>query len=429
VNIDNHFKGIGLHGVYDSVYDRVIITKIDYAPKSNNILYDPIEQSFYINNIVNGLTIRQDISLSDEEYFCNVSWTLSFNMNTKSWVSFHSYIPNFYIAENNFFYSGQNNCCEDFDFLVGTLVPNPSTTTTTSTTRATTTTTTTTVAPLQCNITATVQEINCSLAGVGVIVSLDCTLVGPTTTTTSTSTTSTSTTSTTSTSTTSTSTTTTTTSSTTTTTTTATPTTTTTTTTSEPTTTTTTTTVTPQYTFLVYDVDVNCNTNNPQPFWSFTNYANGFYYINGNLSTLYSLQSNAHTNYTNEITQVLAGTCGTTTTTTTTSSPTTTTTTTEAPTTTTTTTENPIPPTTTTSTTVTTSTTQIPADCHILTSAPFGGCTFVFKNENGVTITYNIPSQDEGLCFTACVTEVISDDCGFLSQGVGCFDPECNCPS
>jgi hypothetical protein len=180
---------------------------------------------------------------------------------------------------------------------------------------------------------------------------------------------------------------------------------------------------------LVYDVDVNCNTNNPQPFWSFTNYANGFYYINGNLSTLYSLQSNAHTNYTNEITQVLAGTCGTTTTTTTTATPTTTTTTTEAPTTTTTTTENPIPPTTTTSTTVTTSTTQIPADCHILTSAPFGGCTFVFKNENGVTITYNIPSQDEGLCFTACVTEVISDDCGFLSQGVGCFDPECNCPS
>ena len=456
VKIDNHFKGLGLHGVYDAVYDRVIITKLDYAPKSNNILYDPVEQSFYINNVVNGLTIRQDISLSDEQYFCNVSWTLSFNMNTKSWISFHSYIPNFYIAENNFFYSGQNNCCEDFDFLVGVLVPNPTTTTTTSTSTtstSTTSTTTTTVAPLQCNITATVQQINCSLAGVGVIVSLDCILVGPTTTTTSTSTTSTSTTSTSTTSTTSTSTTSTTTSTTsstttttttvpptttttttagpttTTTTTTSVPTTTTTTTTLEPTTTTTTTTATPQYTFLVYDVDVNCNTSNPQPFWSFTNYANGFYYINGNLSTLYSLQSSVHTNYTNEITQVLAGTCGTTTTTTTTATPTTTTTTTEAPTTTTTTTENPIPPTTTTSTTVTTSTTQIPADCHILTSAPFGGCTFVFKNENGVTITYNIPSQDEGLCFTACVTEVISDDCGFLSQGVGCFDPECNCPS
>jgi hypothetical protein len=273
VNIDNHFKGIGLHGVYDSVYDRVIITKLDYAPKSNNILYDPVEQSFYINNVVNGLTIRQDISLSDEEYFCNVSWTLSFNMNTKSWISFHSYLPNFYIAENNFFYSGQNNCCEDFDFLVGTLVPNPTTTTTTSTSTTSTTTSSTT-----------------------------------STSTSTTSTTSTSTTSTTS--------------STTTTTTTATPTTTTTTT-VEPTTTTTTTTLEP--------------------------------------------------------------------------------------------------------TTTTTTTTQIPSECYKLDSAPFGGCTFVYKDENGTTITYNIPPQDEGLCFTACVTEVISDDCGFLSQGVGCLDPQCDC--
>ena len=383
VNIDNHFKGIGLHGVYDSVYDRVIITKLDYAPKSKDILYDAVEQEFYINNVVNGLTIRQYIYVSDERYFCNVSWTLSFNMNTKSWISFHSYIPNWYVAENNFFYSGQNNCCEDFDFLVGTLVPNPSTTTTTSTSTSSTTTTSTTVAPLQCNITATVSQIDCSLAGIGQIVSLYCNLagdgyVGPpttsTTTSTSTSTTTSTSTSTSTTTSTSTSTTTSTTSSTTTTTTTAEPTTTTTTTTAEPTTTTTTstsstttttttpsptttttTTATLQYTFLVYDIDVNCNTSNPQPFWSFTNYANGFYYINGNLSTLYSLQSNTHTNYTNEITQVLAGTCGTTTTTTTTVAPpttTTTTTTTESPTTTTTTTTTTPSPTTTTTTTV-----------------------------------------------------------------------------
>jgi hypothetical protein len=256
VNIDNHFKGIGLHGVYDSVYDRVIITKLDYAPKSNNILYDPVEQDFYINNIVNELVIRQNVSLNDERYFCNVSWTLSFNMNTKSWISFHSYIPNFYVAENSFFYSGQNDCCEDFDFLVGVLIPNPTTTTTTSTSTSstsTTSTTTTTVAPLQCNITATVAQIDCSLAGVGVIVSLDCDLagdgyVGPPTTSTTTSTTSTSTTSTTSTSTSTTSSTTTTTTTatpTTTTTTTIEPTTTTTTTTLEPTTTTTTTTLEP----------------------------------------------------------------------------------------------------------------------------------------------------------------------------------------
>jgi len=77
--------------------------------------------------------------------------------------------------------------------------------------------------------------------------------------------------------------------------------------------------------------------------------------------------------------------------------------------------------------TVTTTPTPISSECYKLQSAPFGGCTFVFKNQNGVTITTNIPSQDEGLCFTECVSEVISDDCGFLAQGIGCFDPQCSC--
>jgi hypothetical protein len=54
--------------------------------------------------------------LLDPVYFCNKSWTLSFNLNTKSWISFHSYIPNYYIAENNFFYSGLNQGC-DLDFV------------------------------------------------------------------------------------------------------------------------------------------------------------------------------------------------------------------------------------------------------------------------------------------------------------------------
>lgn len=65
------------------------------------------------------VAIRKYISLTDTEYFCNRSFTLSYSMITKSWISFHSYLPNFYIAENNFFYSGMNNCCDDFDFIVG----------------------------------------------------------------------------------------------------------------------------------------------------------------------------------------------------------------------------------------------------------------------------------------------------------------------
>jgi hypothetical protein len=259
INIDNHFKGIGLHGVYDSVYDRVIISKLDYAPKSPDILYDEVEQAFYVNKTLNEFTFKEFITVADEEYFCNVSWTLSFNMNTKSWISFHSYIPNFYIAENNFFYSGINGCCEDFDFLVGTLVPTPSTTTTTTTNGVgPITTTTTTTEAIDCEFDTIVTELDCALEGIGEITDLDCELEGDgiiienSTTTTTTSSTSTSTTTTTTTTAEPTSTTTTTTTTaeptttTTTTTTTTEPTTTTTTTTTvEPTTTTTTTTAEP----------------------------------------------------------------------------------------------------------------------------------------------------------------------------------------
>ena len=161
VNVDNHFDGLGLHGVYDSKYDRVIITKLDYTPKRTDIKYDPITQEFYIDNVypqnststtssstsststtsipgttsttttVPPIVTREVVYLTDEAYFCNRSWTLSFNFNTKSWISFHSYIPNWYIAENNFFYSGLNDCCTTLDALVGE--PGPITTTTTTT--------------------------------------------------------------------------------------------------------------------------------------------------------------------------------------------------------------------------------------------------------------------------------------------------------
>lgn len=49
VNIDNHFKGLGLHGVYDSKFDRVILTKLDYIPKEGvDLKYDDVADEFYV---------------------------------------------------------------------------------------------------------------------------------------------------------------------------------------------------------------------------------------------------------------------------------------------------------------------------------------------------------------------------------------------
>jgi len=133
VNTDNHFNGIGLHGVFDSKYDRVIISKLDYIPLSNNIKYDAALQKFYINELFGNITVKTFVDLTDSIYFCNKSWTLSYNLNTQSWVSFHSYIPNWYIAENNFFYSGLNDSC-DLEAIAAEEVPTTTTTTSSTTT-------------------------------------------------------------------------------------------------------------------------------------------------------------------------------------------------------------------------------------------------------------------------------------------------------
>jgi len=117
VYIDNHFNGIGLHGVYDSKFDRAIITKLDYIPVDPSVQYDPVNKIFYveIGDASTGDTLeRQQVFLFDKQYFCSKSWTLSFDFSTKTWISFHSYIPNFYIGENNFYYSGINTCCTEF---------------------------------------------------------------------------------------------------------------------------------------------------------------------------------------------------------------------------------------------------------------------------------------------------------------------------
>ena len=156
---DNHFNACGIHGVFDSKYDRIIISKLDYIPQQEYvgaIQYDVETGEYYINKSYGELVLRKVVNLTDRQYFCNKSWTLSFSMNTNSWISFHSYIPNYYIAENNFFYSGLNEGC-DLHAIAVMEIPSP------------TTTSTTTAAPL-----------NCELDGVAVC--QDC---GTTTTTTS----------------------------------------------------------------------------------------------------------------------------------------------------------------------------------------------------------------------------------------------------
>lgn len=98
VPIDNTFNGVGIHGVYDAKYNRLILTKLDYTPLVNNIIYK--DGVFMIKET------EEKIQLTDPKYFCNRSFTISYDFELKSWISFHSYLPSYYVGSSNFFLSG-----------------------------------------------------------------------------------------------------------------------------------------------------------------------------------------------------------------------------------------------------------------------------------------------------------------------------------
>lgn len=104
VNIDNAYNGIGLSGTWDNEYERFIITKLDYQPVSqykSDITYNSYYGKFFYKG--------GEILLEDSKYFCNKSWTISYNPGTKSWISMHSYLPNFIIGLNGIFLTGKNS--------------------------------------------------------------------------------------------------------------------------------------------------------------------------------------------------------------------------------------------------------------------------------------------------------------------------------
>lgn len=100
-DLDNNFKGIGIVLSFDKRYNRVFVTKLDYKRLDKKVIYNPVTKTFQKDG--------KDVHLTDKKYFCNKSWTTSFNFATKSWVSIHSFTPNYYIDDVDFIDSGIND--------------------------------------------------------------------------------------------------------------------------------------------------------------------------------------------------------------------------------------------------------------------------------------------------------------------------------
>lgn len=100
VNQPALINGIGFITTYDPRHKRIIITKKDYKI---------VEENSFLPN--------QPFNLTDSTRFENLSWTISYSLQSEAWLSFHSYLPNFYFNDANTFYSSLNSFNNSYDNL------------------------------------------------------------------------------------------------------------------------------------------------------------------------------------------------------------------------------------------------------------------------------------------------------------------------
>jgi hypothetical protein len=54
------------------------------------------------------------VDLDNSEYFENCSWTIAYSPLTKTWISYYSFVPNYYVGYNDYFQTGINKEGDEF---------------------------------------------------------------------------------------------------------------------------------------------------------------------------------------------------------------------------------------------------------------------------------------------------------------------------
>lgn len=104
VHKDNPVIGVGMLATYDSTYETLYLCKRDFRLRESflgQVTYDPSRNRFSYGNVA--------IRLGDPNFFEDASWTVSYNMLTQSWISFHDWHPDFLIQSDNHFVSVYDN--------------------------------------------------------------------------------------------------------------------------------------------------------------------------------------------------------------------------------------------------------------------------------------------------------------------------------
>lgn len=103
--LDNTIVGVGCQSVYDNDSEVVYFLKRDYKLKSQfkgKLIYD--KDGKFIE-LVTGSTIL----LGNSKYFDDASWTVSYDVKAKSWISFHDWHPHLALGSKSKFLTILNN--------------------------------------------------------------------------------------------------------------------------------------------------------------------------------------------------------------------------------------------------------------------------------------------------------------------------------
>ena len=93
-DIDNPQAGIGIVMGWDERYERVFITKLDYLVRKDLTGIITYENFKYYYQEIN---LRKEVQLTDPTYFENKSWTVAYSPKLKNFISFYSFLPNFFV--------------------------------------------------------------------------------------------------------------------------------------------------------------------------------------------------------------------------------------------------------------------------------------------------------------------------------------------
>jgi hypothetical protein len=101
---DNPVVGVGCMAVYDGFNDMVYFMKKDYQLKKEHA-----NQLTYYGGTTFKRNGRVIVPLNDTEYFDDVSWTLSYDVKSGRWISYHDWKPDYVLGSSSHFYTVKGN--------------------------------------------------------------------------------------------------------------------------------------------------------------------------------------------------------------------------------------------------------------------------------------------------------------------------------